>query len=139
MGNVAGCVRILIKPTNVGHRGQLYRVTYEGEMLVEGSRNPEYDAARALLAIGVTGQAETWRHGAAVPSMRINIELAEQRTIEESATVGLKLRRWTPPDEAISRVRPRSARAIEDAAEDEPSFTQMPANDACLPQRTDAA
>jgi hypothetical protein len=50
--------RIAIEPTDIrGERGLHYRVHYAGEVLVEDTWSPEYDAARALLALGVTGRS----------------------------------------------------------------------------------
>jgi hypothetical protein len=39
--------------TKVGYR---YSVIFRGKLLVENSRDPECDAARALLARGITGK-----------------------------------------------------------------------------------
>ena len=40
--------RIAIEPTDIrGERGCHYRVLYAGEVLIEDTWNPEYDAARA--------------------------------------------------------------------------------------------
>jgi hypothetical protein len=36
--------------------GRLWDVEFDGEMVVIGSRDPEFDSARALLARGVTGK-----------------------------------------------------------------------------------
>ena len=50
--------RIDIEPIRVGDRGYRYRVTFAGSVLIKNTRNPEYDACRALLAKGVTGRLE---------------------------------------------------------------------------------
>jgi hypothetical protein len=56
----APAVRIEIEAARaVGERGQRYRVTYSGSVLIEGTLNPEFDACRALLAVG-------WRSGGRV-------------------------------------------------------------------------
>jgi hypothetical protein len=52
--------KITIECTRVGHRGQYYRVWYEGSVLIEECRYPEYDACRALLARGITGRLESY-------------------------------------------------------------------------------
>ena len=39
-----------------GEAGYVYSVIYDGKLLVERSRDPECDAARALLAKGITGK-----------------------------------------------------------------------------------
>ena len=38
------------------HHNGRYSVLFDGNLLVEGSRDPECDAARALLAQGITGK-----------------------------------------------------------------------------------
>ena len=39
-----------------GRAGYVYSVIYDGELIVSRSRDPECDAARALLAKGLTGK-----------------------------------------------------------------------------------
>ena len=47
---------VVIIPAGLGKRGQQYSVTYLGSLLVESTRNPEFDACRALRARGITGE-----------------------------------------------------------------------------------
>jgi hypothetical protein len=54
---------ITIEPTKLDEAGQRYRVNYAGNILVDSSRYPEFDACRALLALGLTGKVEVWRQG----------------------------------------------------------------------------
>ena len=64
--------RIVIEPTGVrGERGCRYRVLYGGEIMIWDTWNPEYDAARALVANGVTGKVEVWREGKVASTMDI--------------------------------------------------------------------
>jgi hypothetical protein len=87
--------RLDIEPTDIrGERGQRYRVLHAGGVLIEDTWNPEFDAARALVALGVTGQAEIWRDGKAVSTM--DIEAAAESTIVENASVGPRLSPWMP-------------------------------------------
>jgi hypothetical protein len=55
--------RVELEPIGLTEHGRRYRVTYAGETLVEGRRNPIFDACRALLARGITGRLEVWRRG----------------------------------------------------------------------------
>jgi hypothetical protein len=87
---------VVITPTNVGNRGQYYRVTYLGRLLVESTRNPEFDACRALFAQGITGKLAVWRRGAAVPCMTLDIERGAGLTTCETDKDGLRLVRWRP-------------------------------------------
>jgi hypothetical protein len=88
-------VRIVIEPTFIrGERGVHYRVRYADEVLIEDTWSPEYDAARALLALGITGKAEVWRDGKVASTMAV--DLAAETTIVENANVGPRLGTWTP-------------------------------------------
>ena len=55
--------RVEFEPIGLTEHGRRCRVTYAGETLVEGRRNPIFDACRALLARGITGRLEVWRRG----------------------------------------------------------------------------
>src|SRR5947209_5380951 len=46
---------IELEPTTVGERGQRFRVHYAGGVLIESTPDPERDACRALIALGITG------------------------------------------------------------------------------------
>jgi hypothetical protein len=90
------CQRIWIKAAGLGARGQRYRVTHNGVTLIERTKNPEFDAARALLALGLVGQVEVWRPGASSPAMRLDIEKGARLTVEEGDREGLRFVRWRP-------------------------------------------
>jgi hypothetical protein len=97
-------------------QGQRYRLTYAGETIVEGRRNPVFDACRALLARGITGRLEVWRGGKASADMQLDIELGAGLAIRETATESLRVVPWRPHPDAISpdavlyrRVQPLAA------------------------------
>ena len=94
--------KISIEPTNIrGERGQHYRVIYNRAILIEDTRNPEYDACRVLLAMGITGMLETGRQGSLAPCLRLDIARGANLTVEEGQRVGPRLRRWVAhPDAA---------------------------------------
>lgn len=88
-------VRIVIEPTSIrGERGCHYRVLYADEVLIADCWCPEYDAARALVAKGVTGRVEVLRDGKVVSTM--DVERVAESTIVENANVGPRLGTWTP-------------------------------------------
>jgi hypothetical protein len=88
-------------PNNRGERGQHYRVMYKGAILIKDTRNPEYDACRVLLAMGITGKLEAWRKNRQAPCLRLDIESGANVTVEEGQRVGPRLRRWVAhPDAA---------------------------------------
>jgi hypothetical protein len=102
--------RITIEPTNLGEGGQRYRVNYAGNVLVDSSRYPEFDACRALLALGLTGKVEVWRPGAAFPAMRIDIERGARLTVSETEDHGPRMVRCRPaPTRELRDGDPRAA------------------------------
>src|SRR5262245_24381869 len=64
----------------VGYR---YSVIFRGKLLVERSRDPECDAARALLALGITGKLTMLDGKTGRPRTFIDIENAARLTAEE--------------------------------------------------------
>ena len=68
-----------------GRDGYRYSVLYDGKPLVNRSRDPECDAARALVAIGITGTLTLCDGKTGRPRTIIDIEKAAKlRTVEES-------------------------------------------------------
>jgi hypothetical protein len=65
-----------------------------GAVLVEDTWCPEYDAARAPLALGITGKVEVRRGDKVVATM--NVERAAELTIVENANVGPRVAPWVP-------------------------------------------
>jgi hypothetical protein len=59
--------------------------------LVEGRRNPIFDACRALLARGITGRLEVWRPGKQSCDTQLNIECGALFAIRETAKESLRL------------------------------------------------
>ena len=91
--------RIYLECTKHTDTSARYCAIYEGKLLIASSRDPEHDAARALLAMGVTGTFETWWLGSSYAAMRGDIEEAVKWTIVENSNTGPILRRWRPfPD-----------------------------------------
>lgn len=93
-------IKITIERAALGERGLRYRATYLGSILVESSRNLEFDACRALLARGITGKLQVWRAGTASADMCLDIERGAGLTIHETDASGPRLARWKPrPDD----------------------------------------
>src|SRR5262245_58911759 len=113
--------RIYLEPARMGERGQRYRVIYDGAVLIESSRNPEFDAGRMLLVRGITGQVEICRPGASFPAMRLDIEKGARLTVDDGDE-GLRFVRWRPrsldwaPDAVSYRAGSPAAGANERAA-----------------------
>jgi hypothetical protein len=80
----------------LGASGERYCVTHNGVTLIESTKNPEFDSARALLALGIFGRIEVWRRGASSPAMRLDIEKCARLTVEEGDCEGLRFVPWRP-------------------------------------------
>jgi hypothetical protein len=79
-------LRARIHPLWVGGRdGYRYSVVFGGKLLVDRSRDPECDAARLLLAKGITGQLTLLDGKTGKPRTVIDIERAARLTVEETA------------------------------------------------------
>jgi hypothetical protein len=87
---------VVLSPARPGR----YDVRLGEEVIVRGSRDPEHDAARALLARGITGPMTTTRANGVVCMRFASIEKTAQLTISETDE-GFKVRRW----EAFPRER----------------------------------
>ena len=61
-------------------------MTFDGETVVKGSRDPETDLARALLAKGITGMVKVLDANTKRRRTTVNIEKAAKLRTVESAT-----------------------------------------------------
>ena len=78
-----------------GRDGYRYSVIFRGECIVSRSRDPETDAARALLTKGITGRFTLLDGKTGRPRTLINIEKAAKLVTTEENRSGLRLRK--PP------------------------------------------
>ena len=67
-----------------GRAGYVYSVVYDGKLLVDRSRDPECDAARALRAQGITGELTLLDGKTGKPRTIIDIANAARLTVEET-------------------------------------------------------
>jgi hypothetical protein len=72
-----------LHPIWVPKVGYRYSVIFEGKLLVERSSNPECDAARALLAKGITGKLALLDGKTGKPRIVIDIEQLAQLCVKE--------------------------------------------------------
>jgi hypothetical protein len=85
----------------VGYR---YSVIFRGKLLVERSRDPECDAARALVAKGITGKLTMLDGKTGKPRTIIDIEKAALRTAEEGRDAP-RFRRFRRVEGAPTRLK----------------------------------
>jgi len=95
--------RIYIEVVGLGERGHRYRVTYNGQTLIEACREPGLDACRALLALGITGRLEMWRPGKAWHDLQLDIEAGAKLTVLENEKEGPRFVRWRPSPHHVAR------------------------------------
>jgi hypothetical protein len=81
-------LRARLHPSWVGGRdGYRYSVLFDGQLLVDHSRDPECEVARALLAKGITGKLTMLDGKSGRPRTIIDIEKAARLTVEETGDV----------------------------------------------------
>jgi hypothetical protein len=68
---------------HANRNGCVWQVEFDGESVVVGSRDPECDLARALLARGITGTITILDGNTGKPRTFVNIEKAARLTVEE--------------------------------------------------------
>jgi hypothetical protein len=83
--------QVVLVPTVPGR----YAVSLGDEVIVSSSRDPEHDAARVLLARGITGRMTTLGIDGSV-RMHFVIEAAAPFAVEEGPS-GPRVTRWRPP------------------------------------------
>jgi hypothetical protein len=88
--------RIDITLRNHGQSGPHYRVVYAGQILVESTKEPLFDACRALVTLGHTGGLEM-RGGEPYARMIVrDIEQAATLTVAENVNAGPRFARYRP-------------------------------------------
>jgi hypothetical protein len=106
---------VLIEPVRTSGQKR-FRVLYGGLILCQRARDPEHEAARKLVELGITGRMETFFGGK--PSMVIDIEAAAALCVIECATEGPRIGRWKAylaTDAQDASLRSRSGRSLNGA------------------------
>ena len=94
-----------------GRAGYLYKVIFEGKLIVDQSRDPECDAARALVAMGHTGTLTMLDGKTGWPRTIINIaKAAKLRTVEPNRGV-VHFQTWVPFS-LVSAPSPETGREV---------------------------
>ena len=81
-----------------GRTGYVYSLISRGELIVDRSRDPECDAARALMAKGITGKLTLLDGKTGIPRTIIDIEKAAKLRTVEPNRGPLHFQRWKPFD-----------------------------------------
>ena len=72
----------------------IYCVEFDGELIVVGSRDPEHDLARALLARGLTGKVTMLDAKTGKPRTVIDIAKAAELCVSEESRDGHRIRKY---------------------------------------------
>ncbi len=97
MPSAASTLKIFIRPTSLDKLGQNYAVSFEGETIVDKTRNPSADACRRLVALGHSGRLEVWSIGEPFARLIIrDIETAAGLTISETTSHGPRVATYQP-------------------------------------------
>jgi hypothetical protein len=102
-------IATLLPRQSGGKHYYTYSVEFAGELIVEGSNNPEHDACRALLANGITGPLLLLDCATGKERSRIDIERGALWLVSEEQR-GFRVRRWAPTDAEDS---PRTGESLE--------------------------
>lgn len=105
----AAPLKIDLFSVGFGDRGQRFAVRFEGQVLLESSAHPEFDACRELTARGLSGPLEVWWAGATYPAIRLDIAVAAQLTSRECDRDGPAVIRWRPFSETLREAPQASA------------------------------
>ena len=76
----------------------LYDVAFNGETIVSGSRIPEFDACRVLLARGLTGTLVLADAVTGKDRLSLDIERGAKLTVREDQNRAPRLAEWKPFD-----------------------------------------
>lgn len=104
-------VRIDIEPTKITRSGQLYRVYHQGEVLLDGAREPLLDACVIFRKKGLRGHVEMFLKGSDTPRLRAEISCAKQFTVRENSSSGPRFVRRTGSADRFSQFYSADARA----------------------------
>ena len=106
-----------VRKEGIRYNGR-YIVEFDGELIVVGSRDPEHDLARALLARGLTGKVTMLDANTGKPRTVVDIEKTAKLCVSEESRDGLRIRKYrgspdsTPPtaeDEVVLPTMPPEA------------------------------
>lgn len=88
-------VTLKANPLRLGQK-RSYQVWREGELLLAASKDPEFDACRALKALGLTGRLRTRWDGETEFAMLVSIEWGASKRTAENNAVGPVTTKWEP-------------------------------------------
>jgi hypothetical protein len=137
----ATIIDVRLRAVWVSEVGYRYDVLLGAEIIVQRSRDPEHDAARALLALGYRGRFRTVDFVTDGPRMIHDIEKAAKQRVVERDDGRIVVLRYRPMSEAVrARFGAHTSAGGSAAPPDGPVSTHEPAEAAgsetcAVPQR----
>lgn len=90
-------VRVTIRPTSLGNRGQVYSVFLDGQLLIERTLDPTPETCRLLSSRGQAGRLEVWDEERPYPRLIVHdLVKAAGLTVSETERHGPRFRRYKP-------------------------------------------
>jgi hypothetical protein len=86
-----------IMPVGLNIKAQRYRVRFNGEVLLESTKESIFNSCRALLERGCKGKLIVWGARA-----EVDIEKGANHAVEENERRGPLMRSWTPVEKRVS-------------------------------------
>jgi hypothetical protein len=96
---MAGFIEISCVATHVTSGGQRYEVWHDGDVILKSAKNPFYDGARAVLALGGADPDDTLvmvDHTTRRTRLSGILGFAASKTITEGDIHGPRLTKWVP-------------------------------------------
>lgn len=90
-------IKVIVRPTRLGPRGQRYAVLLDGNLLIADTRDPMTDASRFLSSKGYTGGLEIWDEVRPYPLMIVfDLQAAARLVVSETERHGPRFRPYRP-------------------------------------------
>jgi hypothetical protein len=97
--------RVILQPTHRTPKKQFYKATLNGRVLVAKSSDPEFEACRAMQALGLSGPVEFYRPGIPYPGLIVrDLDKAAKLRVVEGESVTPAIKKWRSLDEVTDHL-----------------------------------
>lgn len=83
-------------PVTTGTSRGAWRVWFNGAVLIERARDPEFAACRELAARGLSGEMLSRHKGSQTPCIRVQVENGSQLSTQEGEAARVRIGKWVP-------------------------------------------
>ena len=86
---------VILQPTRRTPKKQFYTAAFNGKVIVSKSSDPEFDACRAMHALGLSGSVEFYRPGVPYPGLIVrDLDKAAKLRAVESESMAPAFKKW---------------------------------------------